>query len=357
MAASRPPDDADAQRASLPNEDLLMLQIAVLDDWQRIAADCADWSALAGRAEPVFFEKHLETEDALARALDGFEVICPMRERSWFPRSLLLRLPQLRLLALTGMGTRHVDMKACLEQQVLCCGSGAYSAAQTAEFALALMLAAARDLVAGDVAIRAGRFQEGTGLGYALEGRTLGLIGLGKIGTRVAGYARALGMRVLAWSPNLDQARALAADAVLASKEQLLRESDVVSLHLVLSDSTRGVLGAADLALMKTGALLVNTARGALVDEAALLAALNGGRLRAALDVYEREPLPLDHPLRRAPGTVLTPHLGFSTEATFRSFYGQSVENILAYLNGKPLRVLNPEVLPLLKHIHPPAKS
>jgi len=186
-----------------------MVRVAILDDWQQVAAGCADWSALQGRADPVFFDRHIEGEDDLAAALTGFEIICPMRERTWFTRSLLLRLPQLRLLALTGMGTRHVDIKTCLEQRVLCSGSGAYSAAQTAEMALALMLAGARDIVAGDAAIRAGRFQEGTGLGYALEGRTLGLIGLGKIGTRVAGYARALGMRVLAWSPNLDQARAL----------------------------------------------------------------------------------------------------------------------------------------------------
>ena len=325
-----------------------MVRVAVLDDWQQVAAGCADWNALAGRAEPVFYTKHFDSEDALVGALDNFEIICPMRERTWFPRSLLQRLPRLRLLALTGMGVRHVDIKTCLEQKILCCGSGAYSAAQTAEFALALMLAGARDLVAGDAAIRAGRFQEGTGLGYALEGRTLGLIGVGKIGARVAGYGRALGMRVLAWSPNLDRARAAAAGVELAGKEQLLRESDVVSHHLVLSDSTRAILGAAELALMKHQALLVNTARGGLVDEAALLAALNAGRLSAALDVFEQEPLPPDHPLRRAPRTVLTPHLGFSTHATFQSFYSQSVENMLAFLNGKPQRVLNPEVLALL---------
>ena len=334
-----------------------MVRVAVLDDWQQVAADCADWSTLSPRAEPVFYNKHFESEDALVRALEGFEIICPMRERTWFPRGLLVRLPELRLLALTGMGVRHIDIQTCAEQKILCCGSGTYSVAQTAEMALALMLAGARDLVAGDAAIRAGRFQEGTGLGYALEGLTLGLIGLGKIGSRVAGYARALGMRVLAWSPNLDQARASASGAELVSKEYLLREADVVSLHLVLSDSTRSVLGAPDLALMKYGALLVNTARGGLVDETALLAALNAGRLRAALDVYEREPLPPDHPLRRAPGTVLTPHLGFSTHATFRSFYGQSVENILAFLEGRPLRVLNPEVLPLLKLGAPTANS
>jgi phosphoglycerate dehydrogenase-like enzyme len=336
-----------------------MIRVAVLDDWQQVAADCADWSALSPRAEPVFYKQHFETEDALVGALDGFEIICPMRERTWFPRSLLLRLPRLKLLALTGMGVRHIDIQTCGEQKILCCGSGAYSVAQTAEMALALalMLAGARDLVAGDVAIRAGRFQEGTGLGYALEGRTLGLIGLGRIGSRVASYARALGMRVLAWSPHLDQARASAAGAELADKEHLLREADIVSLHLVLSDSTRGVLGAPDLALMKYGALLVNTARGGLVDEPALLAALSAGRLRAALDVYEREPLPSDHPLRRAAGTVLTPHLGFSTHATFRSFYGQSVENIRAFLEGSPLRVLNPEILPSLNLGTPAADS
>ncbi|MGA3156861.1 MAG: D-2-hydroxyacid dehydrogenase family protein [Steroidobacteraceae bacterium] len=324
------------------------MRVAILDDWQQVAAGCADWNLLQGRAELVFFSQHIGSENALASALEGFDIICPMRERTWFPSSLLRRLPQLRMLALTGMGVRHVDISTCLEQRILCCGSGSYSAAQTAELALALMLAGARDLVAGDAAIRAGRFQEGTSLGYALEGRTLGLIGVGKIGARVAGYARALGMRVLAWSPNLDQARATAAGAEFASKEQLFRESDVISLHLVLSATTRGVVGAAELALMKSGALLVNTARGGLVDEAALLVALRAGRLTAALDVYDQEPLPPDHPLRSAPHTVLTPHLGFSTVATFGSFYSQSLENILSYLDGSPLRVLNPDVLPLL---------
>jgi phosphoglycerate dehydrogenase-like enzyme len=325
------------------------VRLAVLDDWQQVARGCADWGALNGRAEPVFFSEHLGDEEALVRALAEFEIICPMRERTWFPAALLKRLPKLRLLALTGMGVRHVDVACCLEQKILCCGSGSYSAAQTAELALALMLAGARDLVAGDAAIRAGRFQEGTGLGYALEGRTLGLIGVGKIGARVANYGRALGMRVLAWSPNLDEARAAAAGAEFVSKEHLLRESDVLSLHLVLSDRTRGVVGASDLALMRRGALLVNTARGALVDEPALLDALKAGHLCAALDVYEQEPLPPAHPLRHAPHTVLTPHLGFSTVATFHSFYSQSVENVLAFLDGRPTRVLNAEVLPRLK--------
>lgn len=324
------------------------MRIAVLDDWQQVAVGCADWNLLQGRAEPVFFSQHIGSEDAVASALEGFEIICPMRERTWFPSSLLRRLPQLRMLALTGMGVRHVDIPTCLEQRILCCGSGSYSAAQTAELALALMLAGARDLLAGDAAIRAGRFQEGTSLGYALEGRTLGLIGVGKIGARVAGYAKALGMRVLAWSPNLDQARATAVGVEFATKQQLFKDSDVISLHLVLSATTRGIVGAADLALMKPGALLVNTARGGLVDEAALLIALRAGRLTAALDVYDQEPLPPDDPLRGAPHTVLTPHLGFSTIATFGSFYSQSLENILAYLEGRPLRVLNPDVLPLL---------
>lgn len=329
-----------------------MPRVAVLDDWQNVAARCAEWEILKNRAEVVFFHQHLGEEDALARALESFQIICPMRERTWFSASLLKRLPRLRLLALTGMGLRHVDLDACRRQKILCCGSGSYSAAQTAELALALMLAGTRDLLAGDAAIRAGRFQEGTRLGVTLEGLTLGLIGVGKIGSRVAGYGRALGMRVIAWSPNLDPARAAAAGVELASKEQLLKSADIVSLHLVLADSTRGILGAGELALMRRGALLVNTARGGLVDEPALLAALNGGLLKAALDVYEQEPLPTDHPLRRAPHTVLAPHLGFSTLATFQSFYAQSLENIAAFLEGVPTRVLNADVLEALKAGH-----
>lgn len=317
------------------------LQIAITDDWQRVACGCANWAALQQRARLRFFDKPFDSEHAAAAALAPFQIIVPMRERLPFPRSLLEQLPQLRLLALAGRGTRHIDMQVCAERRIVCCGSGSPSPAATAELTLGLILAAMRHIASADAAMRDGAFQTHVPLGRALEGQTLGIVGLGRIGARVATYGHALGMRVLAWSPNLktEQARAGGAEAV--GKTELLQSSDVVSLHLVLSQRSRGVLGAAELALMRPGTLLVNTARGPLVDEAALLAALQSGRIRAALDVYDQEPLAADHPLRHAPNTVLTPHLGFNTAATFDEFYGQSVENILAFLDGRPIRVLS----------------
>jgi phosphoglycerate dehydrogenase-like enzyme len=317
------------------------LKVAVIDDWQRAARAAADWSALEARAQVQFFSEPFTDEAAAAAALAPFAIIVPMRERLPFPRSLLERLPQLQLLALTGYSARHVDMAYCAARGIVCCGSGAYSPAAPAEMTLGLMLAAARQITAGDAAMRQGGFQSGIAPGQVLEGQTLGLIGLGRIGSRVAVYARALGMHVLAWSTNLSEQQALQAGATRVSKSDLLRQSDIVSLHLMLSERSRGTLGAADLALMKPGALLVNTARGALIDEPALLAALRAGAIRAALDVYDREPLPSSHPLRALPNTVLTPHLGFTTISTFAGFYGQSVENILAFLDGHPIRIVS----------------
>jgi phosphoglycerate dehydrogenase-like enzyme len=322
-----------------------MLRVAVTDDWQNAAAGCADWSALAGVGEVEFFSRPFANEREAARALADFDVILPMRERMQFPRSLLQQLPRVRLLALTGMGTRHVDIEYCNERGILCCGSGAYSPAATAEFTLALILAAARHVPRADAAMRVGEFQENVPLGLVLEGATLGIIGLGRIGARVASYGRALGMRVLAWSQNLTEEQAKNAGAERATKERLLQQSDIVSLHLILSERSRNIVGATELALMKPGAILVNTSRGPLIDETALLASLHAGRIIAAVDVYNEEPLPPQHPLRSAPNTVLTPHLGFGTSQVFAVFYRESVENIQAFMRGTPLRVLNPEAL------------
>jgi phosphoglycerate dehydrogenase-like enzyme len=318
-----------------------MLKVAVIDDWQRVAQSAADWSTLQARAQVEFFSEPFVDEDAAAASLAAFAVIVPMRERLQFPRTLLERLPNLRLLALTGRGTRHVDMSYCAERGIVCCGSGTMTPTAPAELALGLMLDSSRQIALGDAAMRQGRFQSGIPLGRVLEGQTLGVIGLGRIGARVASYARAFGMPVIAWSTNLTQQQAVQAGATLVTKEELLRQADIVSLHLVLSERSRGILAAPDLALMKHGALLVNTSRGPLVDEPALLDALRSGRIRAALDVYDREPLPSGHPLRTAPNTVLTPHLGFTTERTFGEFYGESVQNILAFADGHPIRVLS----------------
>lgn len=320
-----------------------MISIAVTDDWQNIAPQCADWSALNGRATVRFYTRPLGSEDAAATELAPYDIIIPMRERLSFPTSLLQRLPRLRMLALTGMGLRHVDVAYCNRQGIVCTGSGLYSPAATAELALGLMIAAARHIASGDAAIRGGGFQEHTPLGLGLAGRTLGVIGMGRIGTQMAAYGKALGMRVIGWGRSFDAARAAGTAAEAVDKETLLRHADAVSIHLTYSEQTRDFLGAAELALLKPGTIVINTSRGPIINEAALLQALTARRLIAALDVFDVEPLPADHPLRRAPNTVLTPHLGFNTRDTFEAFYRQSIENILGFLQRQPARVLNPE--------------
>ena len=322
------------------------MRIAVMDDWQGVARSSADWSAVETRAELVVFAEPFANEDAAAAALAEFDILLPMRERTELSASLIARLPRLRMIALTGGRSQSLALDACTAAGILVCNTGGErSSIGTAELALGLMLAAARFIPAGDAAIRAGRFQDGVGVGPVLDGRTLGIIGLGKIGARVGGYGRALGMRLLAWSPNLTEEAARAGGAQLVTKAELLAQSDVISLHVILSARSRGMIGAADLAAMRPGAILVNTSRGPLVDEAALLDALHARRIYAALDVYAEEPLPLQHPLRTAPNTVLTPHLGYGTRDTFAQFYGESVQNILAFLDDALTRVMNPDAL------------
>ena len=323
-----------------------MTKIAVLDDWQGIARQSADWSALQARADVTFFSDAFADETDAAARLADFDILLAMRERTHFTASLLKRLPKLRMLGTTSGRTLSLDMATATAQGIVVCntGSGPGSAA-TAELALALMLAAFRGLPTGDANLRAGRFQQGVPVGRAVEGKTLGVLGLGKIGARLARYGRALGMEVLAWSQNLTAEKAAAEGATLVSKDDLLARSDAITIHLVLSDRTRGLIGAAEIARMKPRAVLVNTSRGPLVDEAALLAALHAGKIVAGLDVYDQEPLPPDHPLRRAPNTVLTPHLGYGVAEVWSQFYPESIENALAFLNGKPVRVMNPDAL------------
>lgn len=320
-----------------------MTKVAVLDDWQGIAADCADWSALEAQAEVVFFRDTLFDEDALAARFADFDILLTLRERTRFPASLIARLPKLRLFNITGMRNPSVDIGALMARGVTVCRTEAGEGGEaTAELALCLMLCAARQVPAGDAAVRAGRFQSGIPAGFALKGRTLGLIGLGKLGTLVSGYAKALGMKVLAWSPNLTPERADAAGVEYAGKADLLRRADIVSLHIVLAPATRGIISGADIALMKPGAILVNTSRWPLVEEAPLIDALKRGAIIGAFDVYGQEPLPLGHPLLEAPNTVLSPHLGFGVRHTFEVFYRQSVENALAFLAGAPIRLMPP---------------
>lgn len=317
-------------------------RIGVLDDWQGVAQAATDWSRLSGRAEVDFLDRPFADEDEAAEALAGFDILVPMRERTRFDAGLIARLPRLRMIALTGVRSMSLDLNACTRLGVLVCNTAAERASRaTAELTLGLMLAAARRIPEGDAALRAGRFQAGVGCGPVLEGRTLGLIGLGRIGRMVAVYGRALGMTVLAWSPNLTDAGALDGGAIRVDRDELLARSDVVSLHVVLSDRSRGMIGAAELARMKPGAILVNTSRAPLVEEGALLAALRDGRIRAGLDVFEPEPLPAASPWLDIPNAVLTPHLGYACQEIFETFYGESVENILAFLDGAPIRTIN----------------
>jgi phosphoglycerate dehydrogenase-like enzyme len=316
-------------------------RIAVIDDWQKIARRSADWSALIERADVQFFEMPFADDNDAAWRLADFDVVLATRERTPFPASLVARLPKLKMFGLTGARAALIDTAAMIARGItVCYTGGGPSGTSTAELALGLMLAAARRIPAGDAAVRDGRFQTGTEAGHILEGKTVGLIGLGRIGSRMAPYCRALGMNVLAWSQNLSAETAAAVGAVRVGKEELLSGADVVSLHLQLSDRTRGILGAVDLARMRPGAILVNTARAQLVDEAALIAAVESGRLIAALDVFYREPLPVGHPLAHASNVVLTPHLGYSAIEVYREYYQHAVENALAFLDGKPIRLL-----------------
>jgi phosphoglycerate dehydrogenase-like enzyme len=324
-----------------------MTKVAVLDDWQGVARRFADWSKLQARAELVFFAKAFTDENDAAGKLADFDIVLTMRERMPVPPSLISRLPKLRMLGITGRRVASLDIADCTARRIVVCNTvGGSAEAATAELALGLLVAAARAIPAGDAGIRAGRFQESLPVGIGLAGKTLGVIGLGRLGSHMARYGRALNMTVLAWSQNLTAEIAKAAGAEFVSKQDLLSRSDAVSIHLVLSERTRGLIGAADLARMKHGAILVNTSRGPIVDEAALIEAVEAGRIIASLDVFDREPLPSDHPLRHAPNTIMTPHLGYGVRETWENFYPQMLENALAFLDGKPVRVVNPEALP-----------
>ena len=322
-----------------------MVKIAILDDWQDVARESADWSALASRAELTFFADAFAGEDQAAAALADFEILLTMRERTAFPESLIRRLPKLRMIGITGAAVATLDVAACTRQGILVCntaGGGPGAPYATAELALGLLIAAARAIPAADAAMRAGGFQHGIPVGISLAGKTLGIVGLGRLGSRMAHYGAALEMNVIAWSPNLDEAKARKAGARFVDKSELMAASDAISIHMVLSARSRGVIGAEDIGRMKQGAILINTSRGPLVDEGALVAAVEAGKIVVALDVFDREPLPMDHPLRRASHTVLTPHLGYAVAETWRDFYPRSIENALAFLDGAPIRVVNP---------------
>ena len=313
-----------------------MPRVAVLDDYQKVARDMADWDSLPADVSVDFFQDHLSDEDDVARRLEAYEVVVAMRERTPFQGTLFSRLPNLKLLVTTGMRNASIDMSAAAEYGVTVCGTGGLPY-PTAELTWALILALARKVPTEDAATRNGEWQ--VTMGEGLQGKTLGVIGLGRLGSQVAKVGTAFGMNLVAWSQNLTEERASKFGARLVSKEELLSDSDIVTIHLVLSDRTRGLLGERDLSLMKPSAYLVNTSRGPIVDESALIGALESGTIAGAgLDVFDIEPLPLDHKLRTLPNTVLTPHMGYVTAETYRIFYRDAVENIAAFLSGSPAR-------------------
>ncbi len=326
-----------------------MLKIAILDDYARVALDSADWSLLPSGAEITVFDRHLSEEEA-ASALQPFDVLCTVRERMALPRRLLERLPRLKLLTIVGMSLPNLDMAAATERGIVVTHPNFQNAAfsktanATPELAWGLMIATVRRIAHEDRRMREGGWQSSVGI--ILAGRTLGLLGLGRIGKRMAEYGRVFGMDVIAWSQNLTAEAASAMGVRRVEKDELFRSADVLSIHLQLSDRTRGLITARELALMKPAAYLVNTSRGAIVDEAALIAALLEDRLAGAgLDVFDAEPPPPDHPFRSLSNVTITPHLGYVTSETLRAFYGDMPEAIAAFANGAPIRVANPEVL------------
>ena len=312
---------------------------AILDDYQNVALQAADWAPLAKDLDITVFNAPLGGNEAVIQALADFEIVCAMRERTPFPRAVIEALPKLRLLISTGARNASFDLQAAKERNVVVCGTpGAGN--PTAAIAIGLMLELTRHIGFEHQRMTSGELWQST-IGVDLEGETLGVIGLGKLGTRVATIAKAFGMKVIAWSQNLNAEKCREAGVEYATKDDLLGRSDFISIHVVLSQRTRGLIGARELGLMKRTAFLINTSRGPIVEEAALLSALTEKRIAGAgLDVFDVEPLPLDHPLRALDNVVITPHLGYVAVQNYRAYFAGVVEDITAWLDGKPVRVM-----------------
>ncbi len=300
--------------------------IAILDDYQDAALSMADWSALSGDATVTVFNDHLAGPDAVVERLKEFDIVCVMRERTPLTRAIIERLPRLRVIASTGPRNASIDLDAAGERGIAVLHTG-YSSSPTIELTWALILASMRDIVVESAAVREGGWQRS--IGDDLAGGTLGVLGLGSVGSQVARIGRAFGMDVIAWSQNLTEDRAREVGARLVTKEELFAQADVVTIHVVLGQRTRGLVGAEELALMKPTARLINTSRGPIVVEKALIDALRNGRIAgAAIDVFDQEPLPLDHPFRALPRLLATPHIGYVSRNLYRRFYGDTVQNI-----------------------------
>jgi len=315
------------------------VRCAILDDYQNVALSMADWSKVKADAEIKVFNEPFTSADEVAKALAGFEIICAMRERTPFPRGMFEKLPALKLLVTTGMRNAAIDMAAAKDRGVMVCGTDS-AGHPTAELTIGLMIDLARKISVENARMKAGEPWQVT-VGGDLHGKTLGILGLGRLGQRVAKVGLAFGMKVIAWSQNLTPEKCREAGVGYATKDDLLRQSDFITIHMVLSSRSRGLIGAHDLSLMKPTAYLINTSRGPLIDETALIAVLKENRIAGAgLDVYDVEPLARDHPLRRLPNVLLTPHLGYVTTDNYRLFYGQTAEDVRAFLDGKPVRVI-----------------
>lgn len=311
----------------------------ILDDYQNVALSMSDWSPVKNDIDIKVYDQPLGSQAAVIEALRDADIVCLMRERTPLPRATIEMLPKLKLIVTTGMYNASVDLQAALARGIVISGTRGHGH-PTAELAVGLMLDLARNISFENAQMKAGVPWQTT-IGTDLLGKTLGLVGLGRLGSKMAKFATALEMKVMAWSQNLTPERCAGFGVAYASKEQLFAESDFVSIHMVLSERTRGLVGAAELSRMKPSAFLINTSRGPIVDEAALIEALQTRRIAGAgLDVYDTEPLPVDHPLRKLPNAVLTPHLGYVTDNTFRVFFRDTVEDIRAWLDGKPIRLV-----------------
>lgn len=314
------------------------MKIAILDDYHDAARTIGDWSRIERDHEINVFNGHLGQSAAVTTALAPFDVLCVMRERTLFDRAVLEGLPNLKLIATTGMRNAAIDMACCAERGITVCGTGG-SAQSTAELAWGLIIGLARHIPTEDRGMKEGAWM--TTIGTDLMGKTLGVVGLGRLGGHVARFGNAFGMKVIAWSQNLTDEAAQAAGAERVEKDALFRQSDFISVHYTLSERSRGLVGAAEIAAMKPTAYIVNTSRGPIIETDALVAALKAGRIGGAgIDTYDIEPLPSDHPLRGCPRTILTPHLGYVTEDTYKRFYTETAENVEAWLAGNPVRVI-----------------
>jgi phosphoglycerate dehydrogenase-like enzyme len=312
---------------------------AILDDYQNIVLKVTDWSKVAGDLDIEVFNEHLGGPDNVVKALQGFDIVCAMRERTPFPRAVIEKLPDLKLLITTGLRNASFDVATAKERGVVVCGTPSVGN-PTSGIAIGLMLELTRRIGYENACMKAGVPWQST-IGMDLDGLTLGVLGLGKLGTRTANIAKAFGMKVIAWSQNLTPEKCKEAGVEYVSKEDLFRQADFITIHVVLSQRSRGLVGAKEIALMKPSAYLINTSRGPIIDEAAMLAALRDKKIAGAgLDVFDVEPLPLDHPLRKMDNVVITPHLGYVATQNYRAYFAGVVDDIRAFIDGKPVRVM-----------------